>query len=156
MRQEIVERADGIPLFVEEMTKAVLEATTEQDARRQLPPPPSRGARGAGKPACVLDGALDRLGAAKEMAQTAAAIGREFSHELLVAVAQNCRRTLGGAHRLVSAGLLLRQGAAPHATYLFNHALVQDAAYGTLLRDARHTLHARIGETLEQKFPNIA
>ena len=157
LRQEIVERADGIPLFVEEMTKAVLEATTEQDARRTVAaaPAPARGV-----PASLhasLMARLDRLGAAKEVAQTAAAIGREFSHELLVAVAQTSPSELSAAlDRLVSAGLLLRQGAAPHATYLFNHALVQDAAYSTLLRDARHTLHARIGETLEQKFPDIA
>jgi predicted ATPase len=92
---------------------------------------------------------LDRLGPAKEVAQVGAGIGREFSHALLAAVAHKPEIELGGAlDRLIGAGLLFRQGAPPDATYLFKHALVQDAAYGTL--------HARIAESLESGFADIA
>ena len=99
---------------------------------------------------------LDRLGSAKEVAQIGAAIGREFSHAT-VAVARKPEAAVDPAlDRLVAAGLLFRQGVAPHATYLFKHALVQDAAYGTLLREPRRALHARIAETLESQFAEIA
>ncbi len=100
---------------------------------------------------------LDRLGPAKELAQIGAAIGREFSHALLASVARKPEVELGSAlDRLIGAGLLFRQGAPPHATYLFNHALVQDAAYGTLLREPRRALHARIAEAIEKQFAEIA
>ena len=100
---------------------------------------------------------LDRLGPAKEVAQIGAAIGREFSHALLQAVVRKPEAELQSAlDRLVAAGLLFRQGVPPHATYLFKHALVQDAAYGTLLREPRRALHARIAETLESQFAEIA
>ena len=100
---------------------------------------------------------LDRLGPAKEVAQIGAAIGREFSHALLAAVVRKPEAELQSAlDRLVAAGLLFRQGVPPHATYLFKHALVQDAAYGTLLREPRRALHARIAETLESQFAEIA
>ena len=100
---------------------------------------------------------LDRLGPAKEVAQIGAVIGREFSYALLAVVADKPEAELNAAlDRIVTAGLLFRQGTPPHATYLFKHALVQDAAYGTLLRDARRALHARIAETLEAQFADIA
>jgi predicted ATPase len=100
---------------------------------------------------------LDRLGPAKDAAQIGAAIGREFSHALLAAVACKPQAELGSAlDRLIAAGLLFRQGVPPHATYLFKHALVQDAAYGTLLREPRRALHARIAETVESQFAAIA
>ena len=100
---------------------------------------------------------LDRLGPAKEIAQIGAAIGREFSHALLAAVVRKPEAELQSAlDRLIAAGLLFRQGVPPHATYLFKHALVQDAAYGTLLREPRRALHARIAETLESQFAEIA
>ena len=100
---------------------------------------------------------LDRLGSAKEVAQIGAAIGREFSHALLAAVARKPEAELNSAlDRLIAAGLLFRQGVPPHASYLFKHALVQDAAYGTLLREPRRALHARIAETLESQFAEIA
>jgi predicted ATPase len=100
---------------------------------------------------------LDRLGPAKEVAQIGAAIGREFSHALLAAVVRKPEGELGSAlDRLAQAGLLFRQGVSPHATYLFKHALVQDAAYGTLLREPRRALHARIADTLESQFAGIA
>jgi predicted ATPase len=99
---------------------------------------------------------LDRLGPAKEVAQIGAAIGREFSHALLAAVAGKPDAELQSAlDRLGAAGLLFRQGVSPHATYLFKHALVQDAAYGTLLRSHRQQLHGRIVATLEEEFPEI-
>ena len=100
---------------------------------------------------------LDRLGPAKEVAQIGAAIGREFSHALLAAVVRKPEAELASAlDRLIAAGLLFRQGVPPHATYLFKHALVQDAAYGTLLREPRRALHARIAETIESQFAEIA
>src|SRR6202043_1599677 len=93
---------------------------------------------------------LDRLGAARDVAQIGAVIGGEFSHSFLAAVAHKAHAELQSAlNRIVAAGLLFRQGVPPHATYLFKHALVQDAAYGTLLREPRRALHAHIAETLE-------
>ena len=92
---------------------------------------------------------LDRLGSAKEVAQIGAAIGREFPHVLLAAAARRPEVEVQSAlDRLVAAGLLFKQGMAPDATYLFKHALVQDAAYNTLLRHRRRALHAHIAETL--------
>ena len=100
---------------------------------------------------------LDRLGSAEDVAQIGAAIGREFSHLLLAAVIPKPEADLRSAlDRLIDAGLLFQQGVPPHATYLFKHALVQDAAYGTLLREPRRALHARIAETLEGQFADIA
>ena len=99
---------------------------------------------------------LDRLGPAKEVAQIGAAIGREFSRTLLSTVARKEEADLQAAlDRLTGAGLLFRQGEPPHATYLFKHGLVQDAAYSTLLRERRRALHARIAEVLEKQFPEI-
>jgi predicted ATPase/class 3 adenylate cyclase len=154
---EIVERTDGIPLFVEEMTKAVLEAESEGEARRTAGAVPSPAVAVPASLHASLMARLDRLGPAKEVAQIGAAIGREFSHALLAAVARKPEAELGSAlDRLIAAGLLFRQGVPPHATYLFKHALVQDAAYGTLLREPRRALHARIAETLESQFAEIA
>ena len=154
---EIVERTDGIPLFVEEMTKAVLEAESEGEARRTAAAVPSSALAVPASLHASLMARLDRLGPAKEVAQIGAAIGREFSHALLAAVVRKPEAELGSAlDRLIAAGLLFRQGVPPHATYLFKHALVQDAAYGTLLREPRRALHARIAETLESQFAEIA
>ncbi len=150
---EIVERTDGIPLFVEEMTKAVLEAEGEGDARRIAGAVPSPALAVPASLHASLMARLDRLGPAKEVAQIGAAIGREFSHVLLSAVVNKPEADLNSAlNHLISAGLAFRQGQPPHATYLFKHALVQDAAYGTLLREPRRALHARIAETLEGRF----
>ena len=157
VRQDIIERTDGIPLFVEEMTKAVLEVGGDAAAQRTVASTPSPI---LGVPASLqtsLMARLDRLGPAKEIAQIGAAIGREFSHALLTAVVQKSEPELrSGLDRLIQAGLLFRQGVPPHASYLFKHALVQDAAYGTLLRERRRALHARIAETLESQFAEIA
>jgi tetratricopeptide (TPR) repeat protein len=100
---------------------------------------------------------LDRLGSAKEVAQIGSAIGREFSHALLQAVVRKPDAELQLAlDRLVATGLLFRQGVPPHATYLFKHALVQDAAYSTLLRETRRMMHSRIAEAVETHFSEIA
>jgi class 3 adenylate cyclase/tetratricopeptide (TPR) repeat protein len=154
---EIVERTDGIPLFVEEMTKAVLEADGEGEARKTAAAVPSPALAVPASLHASLMARLDRLGPAKEVAPIGAAIGREFSHALLAAVVRKPEAELGSAlDRLIAAGLLFRQGVPPHATYLFKHALVQDAAYGMLLREPRRALHARIAETLESQFADIA
>ena len=157
LRQDIIERTDGIPLFVEEMTKAVLEAGAEGDGQRMVAAVPSPALAVPASLHASLMARLDRLGAAKEVAQIGAAIGREFSHALLAAVVRKPEAELSSAlDRLSGSGLLFRQGVPPHATYLFKHALVQDAAYGTLLREPRRALHARIAETLESQFVEIA
>jgi class 3 adenylate cyclase/predicted ATPase len=157
IRKDIIERTDGIPLFVEEMTKAVLEAEGEGDARRTVAAVPSAALAVPASLHASLMARLDRLGPAKEVAQIGAAIGREFSHPLLASVMRKPEAELRSAlDRLIDAGLLFRQGVPPHATYLFKHALVQDAAYGTLLREPRRALHARIAETLEGEFADIA
>ncbi|MBV8576355.1 MAG: hypothetical protein JOZ58_15160, partial [Acetobacteraceae bacterium] len=150
---EIVERTDGIPLFVEEMTKAVLEAESEGAARRTAAMVASHAQTIPASLHASLLARLDRLGEAKEVAQIGAAIGREFSHALLEAVAQRPESELAAAlNRLVESGLLFRQGVAPDAHYLFKHALVQDVAYDTLLREKRQQLHARIASVLDQQF----
>jgi len=157
MMAEIVERTDGIPLFVEEMTKAVLEAESEGEARRTAAAVPSPALAVPASLHASLMARLDRLGPAKEVAQIGATIGRKFSHALLAAVVRQREAELGSAlDRLIAADLLFRQGVPPHATYLFKHALVQDAAYGTLLREPRRALHARIAEILEGQFGEIA
>jgi class 3 adenylate cyclase/predicted ATPase len=155
VRQDIIERTDGIPLFVEEMTKAALEVSEDgagQTATVSLPtlavPASLHGS---------LLARLDRVGPAKEVAQIGAALGRKFSYPLLAAVVHKPKAELASAlDRLVAAGLLFQQGVPPHATYLFKHALVQDAAYGTLLREPRRALHARITETFKTRFAEIA
>ena len=157
IRQDIIERTDGIPLFVEEMTKAVLEAETEGQAR---PTAAAVASPARAVPASLhasLMARLDRLGEAKELAQIGAAIGREFSHALLAAVARKPEDEVAWAlDRIVAAGLLFRQGVPPDASYLFKHALVQDAAYGALLREPRRALHARIAEVLQSRFADVA
>ena len=157
IRHDIIERTDGIPLFVEEMTKAVLEAGSESEARQTAGAVPSPALAVPASLHASLMARLDRLGPAKEVAQIGAAIGREFSHALLVAVVHQPEAELGSAlDRLIQSGLLFRQGVPPHASYLFKHALVQDAAYGTLLREPRRALHARVAETLETQFTETA
>ena len=157
VRQDIIERTDGIPLFVEEMTKSVLEAGSEAEAQRTAATVPSTPLAVPASLHASLMARLDRLGPAKEVAQIGAAIGREFSHVLLAPVVRKPEADLNSAlNHLISAGLVFRQGVPPHATYLFKHALVQDAAYGTLLREPRRALHARIAETLESHFADIA
>lgn len=145
---EIVERTDGVPLFAEELTKAVLEAgAASAPAAPTIP---------ATLHASLL-ARLDRLGPqAKGVAQVGAVIGREFSHDLLAAIAGQREDALAVAlERLTRAGLMFRHGAGQEAGYLFKHALVRDAAYGTLLRDRRRRLHAAVASTLKERFPEL-
>src|SRR6516162_2439329 len=149
---EIVERADGVPLFVEELTKAILEAGDAAASRAAAMPNASTNV-----PATLfasLMARLDRLQPGKDIAQIGAAIGRNFSHDLIAAVAAKPDRELRLAlDQLIGAGLIFARGTPPEATYLFKHALVQDIAYGTLLRRQRQELHARIADALEQLSP---
>jgi class 3 adenylate cyclase/predicted ATPase len=151
---EIIARTDGVPLFVEELTKAVVEAGTIAAARDELAAIPTSPLVVPATLHASLMARLDRLGPAKEVAQIGAAMGREFSYELVSAVARCSEPELADAlDRLTDASLLFREGTPPHATFLFKHALIQDAAYGTLLREARRDLHARIAKTLDENFP---
>ena len=151
----IVQRSDGVPLYLEEFTKAVIETRTEEDNALSTAP-----AAGFGIPATLhasLMARLDRLGAAKNVAQIGAAIGREFSHELLAAVVPYSATELQALiDQLTSSGVIFRRGTTTNALYLFKHALVQDAAYNTLLRHPRQQLHAKIARALEQRFPDRA
>ena len=158
IRQDVIERTDGIPLFVEELTKAALETSSpngDGKATISSTSPPVLAA-----PATLhasLMARLDRLGSAvKEVAQIGAVIGREFSYELLVAVAQRTKEELQATLRLLTeAGLVLCRGSLPEATFLFKHALVRDVAYSTLLRDRRQNLHLCVARSLENNFPDI-
>ncbi|MGY8668530.1 adenylate/guanylate cyclase domain-containing protein [Bradyrhizobium sp. UFLA05-109] len=157
IRQDIIERTDGIPLFVEEMTKAVLEAEGQSAVERTIAVVPSPALAVPASLHASLMARLDRLGPAKEVAQIGAAIGREFSHALLVAVVRMPEAELGSAlDRLIQTGLLFRLDLPPNATYVFKHALVRDASYGTLLREPRRALHARIAEAVESQFAETA
>jgi class 3 adenylate cyclase/predicted ATPase len=153
--EQIVARTDGVPLFVEELTKTVLESGLLEDAGHhyELPGPLPPLAI----PATLHDSLmarLDRLAPVKEVAQIGAVIGREFSHELLAAVSPLSEDKLGEAlEHLVSSELVFRRGTPPDAAYSFKHALVQDAAYQSLLKSKRQQLHARIAEVLKESFP---
>lgn len=152
---QIVAKTDGVPLFVEELTRAVLETNLLRDEGDHYalagPLPPMA------IPTTLQESLLarlDRLAPAREVAQVAAAIGREFSHELLAISAALPESDLqAGLDDLVGSGLVFRRGAPPQATYSFKHALVQDAAYATLVRAKRQRLHARIAAALEQHLP---
>ena len=154
---QIVERTDGVPLFVEELTKTVLELGLLSDAggRFELsgPLPP------LAIPATLHDSLmarLDRVGPVRELAQIGAVIGREFSYELLVAVADQPEDRLRAAlDQLVRSELIFRHGAPPAATYSFKHALVHDVAYQSLLKSRRQQLHGRIAGVLEERFSEV-
>ncbi|HWZ68992.1 MAG TPA: AAA family ATPase [Stellaceae bacterium] len=155
---EIVERTDGVPLFVEELTKAVLESAGQGDRVAAVLATTSLAALSV--PATLhasLMARLDRLGpAAKEIAQISAVLGREFAYELIEPVAHRPEKELQAAlDQLGGAGLLFCRGTVPHASYLFKHALVQDAAYSTLLRGRRQELHVRVAAALEEHFADL-
>ena len=151
---QIVAKTEGVPLFVEELTKAVLESGTAKDVgdRYELTGPLPQLAI----PSTLQDSLLarlDRLSTGKEVAQIGAAIGREFSYPLLAVLADRPEPELEVAlEQLVQSELVFRRGTPPDATYSFKHALVQDAAYATLLKSSRTQLHARIVRVLEQRF----
>jgi predicted ATPase len=152
---EILERTDGVPLFLEEVTKVVLEASGTGLARDAISVIPGTRVAVPATLQASLMARLDRLGAAaREVAQTGAAIGRDFSYELLVAVAPRGEAEARGAlDQLVASGLVFQRGVPPAASYQFKHALVQDTAYSTLLRGPRQALHGRIAEALEKRAP---
>lgn len=153
--EQILSKTEGVPLFVEELTKVMLESglLTESGDKLELtgPLPP------LAVPATLHDSLmarLDRLASVREVAQIGAVIGREFSHELLAAASRLPELELERAtSELVAAGLVFRRGGASQASYAFKHALVQDAAYGSLLLSRRQQLHARIARTIEERFP---
>ena len=156
--QQIIAKTDGVPLFVEEMTKAILESghLKEVDGHYELTGSFSTFAI----PATLQDSLmarLDRLVTAKAVAQYAAVIGRQFSYALLQAVSQldeaTLQRELG---RLVEAEIVYQRGVPPQATYIFKHALIQDAAYESLLKSTRQHYHQRIAQVLEAQFPETA
>ena len=154
---QIVARTDDVPLFIEEMTKAILDSglLTEAEDSYLLPGPLPPFAI----PATLKDSLmarLDRLGPVKEVAQIGAVIGREFGRELLAAVTGLADDALGDAfEKLADAELVFRRGWPPNAVYVFKHALVQDAAYESLLKEKRRRLHAAVADALEQRFPQI-
>jgi class 3 adenylate cyclase/tetratricopeptide (TPR) repeat protein len=152
---EIAARADGVPLFIEELAHAVIEAGAEGEALAGRVPPPS-----AGVPAALsasLMARLDRLGPiVRRIAQIGAVIGRDFSYELLALVSGWTAPELADAlGRLTDSGLVHQRGVPPAATYMFKHALVRDAAYASLLRRRRQELHGAVAAALERQFPDI-
>jgi class 3 adenylate cyclase/tetratricopeptide (TPR) repeat protein len=141
----IVERTDGVPLFIEELTKSLVEGGLDI-ADANIPDTLQAS----------LTERLDRHGEAKEIAQIGAVIGREFSYALLAAVAEKPAAALGAAlDRLVQSELIFRRGELPNTVYSFKHALVRDTAYDSLLIASRREWHRRVGEALEQGFQNI-
>ena len=154
MSAQIISKTDGVPLFVEELTKAVLESAMFQDAGNPLVAVSSAP---LAIPTTLLDlltARLDRLGPVKEIAQMGAAIGREFSYRLLAAVAPLSAPSLQTAlAQLAAPELIFVRGEPPDSTYVFRHAMVQDAAYGTLVRRKRQQLHNRIADAIEEGFP---
>ena len=153
--EQVVARTDGVPLFVEELTKMVLESglLQEREERYELtaPLPP------LAIPTTLHDSLmarLDRLATVKALAQLGATLGREFSYALLQAVSPWDEGILQrGLHQLVEAEFLYQQGLPPEATYLFKHALIQETAYQSLLRSTRQQYHQRIAQVLEARFP---
>ncbi len=155
--EQILTRTDGVPLFVEELTKSILESGELTEAADHYEYGGS--ARTVTIPATLRDSLmarLDRFVPVKEIAQIGAAIGREFSYELIAAVAPMPQAQLDDALAQLSAsGLAFRRGTPPDAIYTFKHALVQDAAYDSLLKSRRQELHGKIARVIEQRFPNI-
>ena len=155
--QDIIERTDGIPLFVEEMTKAVLEAEDEGDARTTVAAFPSSSL--PFPQACTPRSwrGSTGLGPLKKWRRSERRLAASFRIHCWPRWRSSLRQNSNRRSTVsLPAGLLFRQGAPPHATYLFKHALVQDAAYGTLLREPRRALHAHIADVLEHQFPEIA
>jgi class 3 adenylate cyclase/predicted ATPase len=157
VRDQIIARTDGVPLFVEELTKTVLESGLlregEDDFELTGPLPPL--AIPSTLHASLL-ARLDSLAAVKDVAQIGAVIGREFSYPLIAAAAALPEQILRDAlSQLVVAELIYQRGVPPDATYQFKHALVQDASYASLVRGRRQQLHSQIARALEERFPDI-
>ncbi|WP_437290446.1 TOMM system kinase/cyclase fusion protein [Sorangium sp. So ce406] len=159
--ERVIEQAEGVPLFVEELTRAVIESGASVDERAAL------GPLMAERPSCELSiptplrasltARLDRLGRARETAQLASALGREFSAKLLAEIsALDEVAVQEDLDRLVAADILFLRRRARQSTYVFRHVLLRDAAYESLPRRARQRAHARIARALEERFPEIA
>ena len=156
--EQVLEHTDGVPLFIEELTSTLLESglLRETTDRYVLDGPLPSIAIPTTLHASLV-ARLDLLGSVKEVAQLGAAIGRQFSYELISAVSALVDVDLDAAlERLTTSGLISRRGAPPIATYSFKHALVQDAAYATLLKSRRRQLHASIAKVLVERFPALA
>ncbi|HYM31920.1 MAG TPA: AAA family ATPase [Candidatus Cybelea sp.] len=155
--QQIIAKTDGVPIFVEELTKNVLEIGLLQKVEGRFVmtgPLPALAIPTTLKDSLMAR--LDRLGKVKDVAQIAAGIGREFSFRLLSAVLKSGDAELAGSlNRLTASGLIFARGAPPEATYVFKHTLLQEAAYDSMLRSRRQQLHARIAESLETHFPEL-
>ena len=152
---QINDRTDGVPLFIEELTKAVVESGLLANDRHETMDPVTPLAIPTSLQESLL-ARLDRLAPTTDVVQIAAALGRQFSHELISAVAALPLQKLDDAlAQLVKAELIFRRGVPPDAEYTFKHALVQDTAYGTMLRARRQQIHARIADTLEDQIPDI-
>jgi class 3 adenylate cyclase/predicted ATPase len=160
--QQIVAKTDGVPLFVEELTKMVMESVESIGSIESVESVEGHGRSPIplGIPATLQDALmarLDRLGTVKEVAQLGATLGREFSYEVLHAVSPLDQGTLQqGLRQLVEAELIYQRGLPPQATYLFKHALVQDAAYQSLLKSKRQQYHQQIAQVLAERFPETA
>jgi predicted ATPase len=157
VRDQIIARTDGVPLFVEELTKTVLESGLLRESKDHFelmgPLPPL--AIPSTLHASLL-ARLDRLAMVKDVAQIGAVIGREFSYPLIAAAAALPEQILRDAlSQLVGAELIYQRGLPPDATYQFKHALVQDASYTSLVRSRRQQLHSQIARALEERFPDI-
>jgi class 3 adenylate cyclase/tetratricopeptide (TPR) repeat protein len=155
--EQILTRTDGVPLFVEELTKSILESGELKEAGDHYEYGSS--ARAVTLPTTLRDSLmarLDRFMPVKEIAQIGAAIGREFSYELIAAVAPMPQAQLDESLAQLSAsGLAFRRGTPPDSIYSFKHALVQDAAYDSLLKSRRQELHAKIARVIEARFPHV-
>ena len=155
--EQILGKTDGVPLFVEELTRSILESGELIAAGDRWEYAGRAGTLAI--PLTLRDSLmarLDRFAPVKEVAQIGAAIGREFSYELIAAVAPHSRPVLDQAlAQLTQLGLAFPQGTPPDATYTFKHALVQDAAYNSLLRRRRQELHDRIARVIEERWPQI-
>jgi class 3 adenylate cyclase/predicted ATPase len=154
---QIIARTDGVPLFIEELTKAVLESgVLRPEGERYVLTAPLPSLAIPTTLHASLMARLDRLAPVRRIAEVGAVIGREFSHDLIAAVAEWPESELNDAlQQLVASELIYRRGTPPDAVYTFKHALVQDAAYGTLLRGARQQLHACVVTVLEERFPEV-
>jgi len=156
--ERIITHADGVPLFIEELTKTVVEkGLLRKDGERLAPTEPLSVDVVPTSLQASLMARLDRLAAGKEVAQVGSVIGRDFSFEMLLIIsAVPAKRLEDALAQLVETGLATARGQPPEASYSFKHALVQDAAYASMLRDRRRELHLRLGETLEKNAANGA
>ena len=155
--QHIVAKTDGVPLYVEELTKMLLaSALLREEADQYVLTGPLRTVAIPDTLQDALMARLDQLNTAKEVAQLGAVLGREFAYELLQAIAPQDEDTLqAGLAQLVAAELLYQRGRPPRARYLFKHALIQDAAYASLLKSTRQQVHQQIAQVLEARFPAL-